>query len=668
MKCRFIVLYLFCLLELLTGMSNAMEQDMGFDSKSEEQEECITVKFESEEKQFNVPSRLLEQSGTCKNQLDDLEIAEFIFSKNAPVTVKDFKAIEPLLNILAAQMTDDVKKYRLEKKLEDGTVQELASLYATADFLDVPLIEDVMGDEYFELDQRMVNELCNADDVGGKMAQWFGGGNLFDSIQVKIAQQIKQKLPFFETVPVEIIETKIPVKDNIQEYLDCLSPDGKYLLYRNGGTMVAISAAQTGKHIKTFSGHTAEVDFVRFSPGGTYIVSVSADHTMRLWEVATGECIKVFSYKEWLAYNEICFSSDDAYIFFNADGCQTIFNIAAGNIIQTFQCNKQAQVACFSPDNKYIIFVYNNVYNEKIKIWDIETKKFIKTFSNTREINCIRFCCNGKYIAAVSAYHCMDPFSQNAKKLTINFWDIETGNCIETDYKQPINMSCFSSNGRCIALISGYTIELWDIKTSKCIKRLVGHKNPVESVYFSFDDTYLVSTDETTIKIWDVETGKCIKEHFNHIKDNPVITEEMKGAFFSPDGNYVIFASNKVIKLWDIKSLLAKHDEFKSLKLAQTLLLYALEKKLITMQNINANKVLNNIFNSLANNVQKQYDPRSKFKKLCIQAKQSLSHVTTISHNIAGALAPVAYNVYKYGTVSPYLLRAYPKIHKNLKV
>ena len=37
-------------------------------------------------------------------------------------------------------------------------------------------------------------------------------------------------------------------------------------------------------------GHTSEIRHACYSPGGTYFVSASADHTARIWDASTGTC------------------------------------------------------------------------------------------------------------------------------------------------------------------------------------------------------------------------------------------------------------------------------------------------------------------------------------------------------------------------------------------
>jgi len=48
------------------------------------------------------------------------------------------------------------------------------------------------------------------------------------------------------------------------------------------------------KAIKTFRGHTSDVNSVAISPNGKYIVSGSYDDTIKLWDINTGELIRSF--------------------------------------------------------------------------------------------------------------------------------------------------------------------------------------------------------------------------------------------------------------------------------------------------------------------------------------------------------------------------------------
>ncbi len=81
-----------------------------------------------------------------------------------------------------------------------------------------------------------------------------------------------------------------------------LSPDGRYLAtggssyyFPTGDSLVHIWDVQSGKEIRTLSGHTQGITGVAFSPDGRYLLTGSDDSTARLWDFQTGQTLHVFS-------------------------------------------------------------------------------------------------------------------------------------------------------------------------------------------------------------------------------------------------------------------------------------------------------------------------------------------------------------------------------------
>jgi WD40 repeat protein len=68
------------------------------------------------------------------------------------------------------------------------------------------------------------------------------------------------------------------------------SPDGTKLVSASKDKTLRLWNVATGECEQTLAGHSSAVNSAGFSPDGTKLVSASNDTTLRMWDVATGEC------------------------------------------------------------------------------------------------------------------------------------------------------------------------------------------------------------------------------------------------------------------------------------------------------------------------------------------------------------------------------------------
>src|SRR5437870_11802505 len=72
-------------------------------------------------------------------------------------------------------------------------------------------------------------------------------------------------------------------------YSLAFSPDGKRLASVSADQTVRLWNVEKGQEDRALKGHTNQVLRVAFSPDGARLASASADNTVRVWSVASGE-------------------------------------------------------------------------------------------------------------------------------------------------------------------------------------------------------------------------------------------------------------------------------------------------------------------------------------------------------------------------------------------
>ncbi|MGD8383029.1 MAG: caspase family protein [Syntrophobacterales bacterium] len=299
------------------------------------------------------------------------------------------------------------------------------------------------------------------------------------------------------------------------------------------------------------NGHVESVASVNLSKTGAYALSGSQDFTMRLWDVSTGDAVKVFRLPlvEFLA---VAFSPDGKYALSgNSDSVLRLWKISNRKVIHELKGHSDAVSAvAFSPDGQ---FALSGSWDHTVNLWSISKGDVLKSFvGHTDRVNAVAFSPDGKFVLSGSDDH------------TLKLWDIATGQEIRTFKGHSLGVRSISLSPNEPFLLSGHndhTLKLWDISTGRQIKVYRGHSGIVHSVIFSSDGRMALSgSSDKKIIVWDISTGRKSRILEGH-------TGAVKSVVLSRDNRHALSGSeDQTIKLWDAWT----GDEVKSIVLDHT--------------------------------------------------------------------------------------------------
>ncbi len=306
-------------------------------------------------------------------------------------------------------------------------------------------------------------------------------------------------------------------------------------------TDLSSASGDIKSHISTLRGHENWVCSVAFSPDGTRLVSGGADRTIKLWDVATGECLQTLEgHSNWVM--SVVFSPNgEQLISGSADRTIKLWDVATGKCLQTLAGHRHGVWSvAFSPDGQSFV---SGSADRTIKLWDVAAGECLQTLEGHKHgVWSVAFSPDGRSLASGSADQ------------TVRLWDVVTGESQQTltGHSNWVWMVAFSPDGRSLASGSAdQTVRVWTLaeKTPQCLRVLSGHSNWVWSVAFSPDGSYLTSgSEDRTMRLWELSRGQCLKTLQGS-------SNWVWSVAFSPDGTKLASGQgDRLVHLWTVTS------------------------------------------------------------------------------------------------------------------
>ncbi len=278
------------------------------------------------------------------------------------------------------------------------------------------------------------------------------------------------------------------------------SPDGRSLLTGHADHCLRLWDVNSGQLMKLYEHHEQFVRSVAFSPSGDRISSGSDDQTIKLWNTATGHCERTIAVQQSGVF-AVCFLDEFQLLSGSTDGTICLWNLKTGQCDQIFQGHTRTIWSiAVSPDRQTFASAAEDC---TVKLWKLNTPQCLTTLmGHTDHLRAIRFSPDGKLLASGGLDH------------TIRLWDIATGQCIRilTGHTQIVFAVEFISENLLASGSLDHTIRLWEMPSGRCIRTLQGHNGVISAIAVHPSKTLLASASEDqTLRLWEIDSGTCIR-------------------------------------------------------------------------------------------------------------------------------------------------------------
>ncbi|BBM88277.1 DUF4062 domain-containing protein [Candidatus Uabimicrobium amorphum] len=326
------------------------------------------------------------------------------------------------------------------------------------------------------------------------------------------------------------------------------SKNGQQIFTACRDRMIHVFNSRNGEKLFQLSGHNNSVQDIAVY--GDTLVSVSKDHSVRMWKISTRECLKILEKHKTSIRCVVFHPSGEMFASGAKDGNICVWS-KEGECLWTLKGHtKEVRGLSFHPTQNYLA---SSSGDATIRIWDLATGDNKHTIrDHKRDIRSITYNSNGTKLFSAS------------KDQTLRCFDTKTNKCLGvfTGHEGELRCVICGDKGRIASAAMDRTIRIWNSEVNPLPFTLVTHNDFIRNLDINRDGEKIASCSrDNDVRIWDVKSGLCIhtlQGHCDNVSDV---------AFAHNDNRLVSGSHDKTLKLWDIEKeqqifSLEGHEDF----------------------------------------------------------------------------------------------------------
>jgi WD40 repeat protein len=288
---------------------------------------------------------------------------------------------------------------------------------------------------------------------------------------------------------------------------------------------------------RSLVGHTGDVHCVRYSPDGRLLVTASQDHTARIWDAASGQCLHELQGHTG-DVNCVAFSSDgERLATASDDGTVRIWKVADGSSERVLSGSQgKAYGAAFSLDGAVLVTCGEEA---KVHVWSTADWRELPSLDGHEGgTGLVEFSPSGKFLVTAGT------------DSAVCIWDMETRTLRHRLAHDSVVSSVSISRDE-QRLLTGERenrmVKLWNFTTGEFVKPLSDHYAWIHGVaYDGSNAQYAVTTKEGNVELIDADSGKVLRRLRGH-------GVRVWSVAFSPDGRHMATgSSDRTVKIWNL--------------------------------------------------------------------------------------------------------------------
>ncbi|MGF1460610.1 MAG: protein kinase [Leptolyngbyaceae cyanobacterium] len=255
----------------------------------------------------------------------------------------------------------------------------------------------------------------------------------------------------------------------------------------------------TAQLLRTLSAHENSINALLLLSDERRFVSASADTTIRLWDLSTGESLQTYVGHETFI-NAIALSPDEQTLYSgSASGTILAWDLATGKQTARYEGHvSPINTLGRNPDGRLLV---SGASDGTIHVWDNATQALVQTLTGHQgAVNTLFVTNDGQRVIS------------GGTDRTIRIWQLASGEEIATleGHESYVNAIAASPDGRYLFSASADgTLKRWNLTTGEVLNTLAAHTSYVNVLTMSRNGQYVTSgSADETVRQWDVATAQ----------------------------------------------------------------------------------------------------------------------------------------------------------------